>query len=55
MLLRKYFHVFPWLQRTICVSNDDIEVAGGTAFQQIRPGAGFKAGDFVKEKLGGLP
>ena len=23
-------------------------------FQEIRPGAGFETGDFVKEKLGGL-
>ena len=26
----------------------------GTVFEEIRPGAGFKTGDFVKEKLGGL-
>ena len=36
-------------------SNDDIEVAVGTAFQEKRPGAGFKTGYFVKKKLGGLP
>ena len=30
------------------ISDDAIEVAGGTAFQEIRPGAGFKIGDFVK-------
>ena len=34
-------------------SKDDIEVAGGTAFQEIQPGAGFEIGDFGKEKLGG--
>ena len=34
------------------LSNDDIEVAGGAAFLEKRPGAGFKTGDFVKEKLG---
>ena len=28
-------------------------VARGTAFQLIRPWAGFKTGDFVKENLGG--
>ena len=28
---------------------------GAPYFQEIRPGAGFKTGDFVKEKLGGLP
>ena len=32
---------------------DDVGVAKGTAFQEIRPCAGFKTGDFVKEKLGG--
>ena len=37
------------------LSNDDIEVSGGTGFEEIRPGAGFKTGDFVKETLGGLP
>ena len=36
-------------------SNDDVGVAKGTAFQETQPGAGFKTGDFVKEKLGGLP
>ena len=35
--------------------NDDVGVARGTMFQEIRPGAGFKTGDFVEEKLGGLP
>ena len=37
------------------LSNDDIEVARGTVFQEIRPGVGFKTGGFVKEKLGWLP
>ena len=37
------------------LSNDDVRVARGTVFQEIRPGAGFKTGDLVKEKLGGLP
>ena len=40
------------LQRTI-IAHDDVGVARGTAFQEIRPGAGFKTGDFVIEKLGG--
>ena len=31
------------------LSNDDVGVARGTLFQEIRPGAGFKTGDFVKE------
>ena len=36
-------------------SSDDLGVgARGTVFQEIRPGAGVKTGDFVKEKLGGL-
>ena len=26
-----------------------------TVFREVRPGAGLKTGDFVKEKLGGLP
>ena len=30
-------------------------VARDTVFQEIRPGVGFETGDFVKEKLGGLP
>ena len=34
-------------------SNDDVGVATGTVFQELRPGAGFKTGDFVKAKLGG--
>ena len=40
-------HLFSDLQRTI-------GSPGGTVSQQIRPGAGFKTGDFVKEKLGEL-
>ena len=37
------------------LSNDDVRVARVvTVFQEIRPGAGFKTGDFVIEKLGGL-
>ena len=37
------------------ISNDDVRVARGTVFQEVRPRAGFKTGDSVKEKLGGLP
>ena len=37
------------------LSNDDVVAARVTVFQEIRPGAGFKTGDFVKEMLGGLP
>ena len=36
-------------------SNDDAGAARDTAFQEIRPGSGSKTGDFVKEKLEGLP
>ena len=34
------------------LSIDDVGVSRDTAFQEIRPGAGFEAGDFVREKLG---
>ena len=34
-------------------SNDDVWVANGTVFQEMRAGAGSKTGDFVQEKLGG--
>ena len=37
------------------LSNDDVGAARGTIFQETRPGAGFKTGDFVQEKLRGLP
>ena len=38
------------------VSDDDIEVPEGTVFQEMRPGVGFKTGDFVATKVGaGLP
>ena len=35
-------------------SNDVVGIATGTGFQALRPGAGFKTGDFVEEKLAGL-
>ena len=41
----KHFHACKGL------SNDDIGAARGTVFQEIRPGAGFKTGHFVKDKL----
>ena len=37
------------------LSRNDVRVARSTVFKEIRPGAGRKIGDFVKEKLGGLP
>ena len=30
-------------------------MARGKVFQDIRPGAGFNAGDYVEEKVVGLP
>ena len=33
---------------------DDVGVAKGTVFQEIRSWAGFKTGDFVNDMLGGL-
>ena len=39
----------------ILLSNDDVGAERDTVFQEIRPGAGFKTGDFVKENSGGLP
>ena len=35
------------------LSNDGIEVAAGTVFQEIRPGAGFKTRQFRRRKVGG--
>ena len=37
------------------LTTDHVGGAGGTVFQEIRPGAGFETGDFVQEMLGGLP
>ena len=34
------------------LSKYGVGVARGSLFQEIRPGAGFKTGDSVKEKLG---
>ena len=34
-------------------SNDDVGMARITGFQALRPGAGFKTGDFVKKKYPG--
>ena len=35
------------------LSNDDVGEPRSTVFQEKRPAAGFKTGDFVKEMLGG--
>ena len=37
------------------ISNDDVRVARGTVCEEVRPGAGFETGNFVKEGLKGLP
>ena len=37
------------------LSNNDVEVARGTVFRNIRPGAVSKTGDFVRETLEWLP
>ena len=49
----KYIYVFGCLLVCEGLSNDDVGVARGTVFQAIRSEAGFKTGDFFKEKLGG--
>ena len=41
----KHFHACKGLSN---LSNDDVGAARGTVFQEIRPGAGFKTGDFVE-------
>ena len=43
----------PILSCLLGQSNDDLVVARGTVFQEVRPGASFKTTDFVKEELGG--
>ena len=37
----------------VLVSSDDFGVARGTVKKDIQPGAEFKTGDFVRDKLGG--
>ena len=50
--MKNYLGTFSCVQRTTTLSNDDEWVARGTVLQEIRPGAGFKTGNLVKEKLG---
>ena len=50
----QYFYIISFLLQKECW-NDDVGGARGTVFQDIRPGDGFKTGDFVEGKLGGLP
>ena len=47
-------HICSYVQRKV-LSIDDVGVSRDTVFQELRPGAGFETGGFVKEKLGGLP
>ena len=52
----KSSHVFLFAKKGL--SNDNVGGEGGargTAFREIRPGAGFETGDFVQKMLGGLP
>ena len=37
------------------ISIDDVGVSRDTTFQEMRSGAVFETGDFVKETMGGLP
>ena len=37
------------------LSIDDVGVSRDNVFHEIRPGAGFETGDFVKERLGEVP
>ena len=37
------------------LSINDVGVARGTVFQEVRVWAGFKTDEFGEEKLGGLP
>ena len=51
--MKKILRTFSCSQ--IALSNDDLGVARGTVFQEVRRGASFKTSDFVEEKLGWLP
>ena len=52
--LKTNIHMFSCVEG---LSIDDVGegVSRDTAFQEIRPGAGFETGDFVGETMGGLP
>ena len=50
---KKSLQILPCLQKDFR-TKINIEVEMGTVFGEIRPGAGFRTGDFVEEKLGGL-
>ena len=47
-------NVFPHFLVCNGLSNEDAGVTRGTVFQETRPGAGSKTGDFATNKLGVL-
>ena len=51
MLCRVYLHIYVLVRKGLSI--DDVGVSRESAFQEMRPGAGFETGDFVKEQLGG--
>ena len=52
MLLEKKFpYIFLFAKKGL--STDDVGVARGTVFQEVRPGAGFKNGVLLKKSWGG--
>ena len=53
MLDEKY--MFTYVRVREGLSIDEVGVAKGTVFQEIRPWIGFKTGDFIQEKLGARP
>ena len=56
LLLKKKYTYSLYVSVFKSLSIDDVGMSRDTAFQEmIRPGAGFETGDFVKERLGGLP
>ena len=55
MLREKHLHGFHVCKGLLLLllSNDDAGVARAAVFQEVQPGAGFKTGDFIQEKLRG--
>ena len=53
LLKTKYPSIFFCAKKGLSI--DDVGVSRDTVFQEIRSGADFETGDFVKEKLGELP
>ena len=46
----QYIYIYILVCRGLSI--DDVGVSRNTVFQEIRPGAGFETGGFVKKKLG---